>query len=644
MPRPSTVLICFDGTWCTADEGSNVHRIYQHAQVTDNQAKYYVDGLGTDGGWKDSVAGGAWGKGIEKKLWKAYHELQASLVKKEDRLVVVGFSRGAFTACVFAVFLAEVGLHRKLTEAQFLELFDKWRKRREKGKDTSTICKDAGLDASRFRCIRTQALGLFDTVAALDGTRPAFMSAADRENLAFVDEGVLHAADHIFQALALLERRRDFEPCVFRETGSCLVLRQCWFVGCHADVGGDRGNKHPLHHFPLLWMMNNLRPFVTFAETRVFQHILHDLKPILRVYAGETFNDKDQEWVDSYYANKLYKLAGSRPRVDALTSSMGNISLGQPSSSSSPRAPSLKSRIARAFRPPPSILADLEDQAAEAMTTDMSSLTPSITTIHWTAAMFEAWIRSSFTASHSPLAGYTRSTIFSSHTADGDGQQAAAGNMGSLEGTTWQSTSADAVCFWEEPLTELEGDFMVQGYGAKYGADEVELFFNDAAQAGLDPSDAGFAAFDDRHEDYQSLDRYDGTGWEETGYHGAQAGLETSDVGATGLDDGRENYQSLGYSVAGWEGGYDAAQAGTESWEAGPTAFSGGHSEQLNEDFDAAVLEEEEHRAGQIYLPLSGEQIRRVNEGITNAGLGDATLTFEQKQRYLEGRGQRYRY
>jgi len=212
--------------------------------VTDKQAKHYVDGLGTDG-WADSMAGGIWGTGIEKKIWKAYHHLQTSLLKREDKLVVVGFSRGAFTACVFAVFLVEVGLDRKLREEQFTKLFDQWRSQRESssGQDNDTafdihqVSAELGLDASRFRSIRTQALGLFDTVAALDGKRPRFLSAAERKKLAFVDEGVLHAADHVFQALALLERRRDFEPCVFRSTGGCVILRQCWFVGCHADVG-----------------------------------------------------------------------------------------------------------------------------------------------------------------------------------------------------------------------------------------------------------------------------------------------------------------------------------------------------------------------------------------------------------------------
>jgi uncharacterized protein (DUF2235 family) len=297
MPGPNTVLIYFDGTWCTADSESNVYRIYQHAKATDRQAKYYVDGLGTDG-WKDSLAGGMWGIGIEKKIWKAYQNLQASLVKPEDQLVVVGFSRGAFTACVFAVFLMTVGLHRKLKKEQFNGLFDAWRSKSEKGKDTTSIYKDTGLDASRFRSIRTHALGLFDTVAALDSKRPRFLSATARKKLAFVDEGVLHAADHIFQALALLERRRDFEPCVFRDGGSCLVLRQCWFAGCHADVGGDKSNKHPLHHFPLLWMMTMLRPFVSFAETRLFQHVLHDLKrelPILTpIYLEEELSSETQ--------------------------------------------------------------------------------------------------------------------------------------------------------------------------------------------------------------------------------------------------------------------------------------------------------------------------------------------------------------
>jgi len=190
MPKPNTVLVCFDGTWCTSNEGSNVYRIYEHAKVTDKQAKHYVDGLGTDG-WADSMAGGIWGTGIEKKIWKAYHHLQTSLLKREDKLVVVGFSRGAFTACVFAVFLVEVGLDRKLREEQFTKLFDQWRSQRESssGQDNDTafdihqVSAELGLDASRFRSIRTQALGLFDTVAALDGKRPRFLSPAERKKL-----------------------------------------------------------------------------------------------------------------------------------------------------------------------------------------------------------------------------------------------------------------------------------------------------------------------------------------------------------------------------------------------------------------------------------------------------------------------------
>ncbi|KAK4184137.1 hypothetical protein QBC35DRAFT_392335, partial [Podospora australis] len=193
-------------------------------------------------------------------------------------LVVVGFSRGAFTACVFAVFLVEVGLHSELGKDQFHKLFDNWGRKREKGEDTTKVYRDVGLEASRFRRIRTHELGLFDTVAALDGKRPRFLPSAERKKLAFVDKGVLHAAENIFQALALLERRRDFQPCVFRETESDVNLRQCWFAGCHADVGGDKSNNHPLHHFPLLWMMNMLRPSVSFAVTSVFQQVLDYLK------------------------------------------------------------------------------------------------------------------------------------------------------------------------------------------------------------------------------------------------------------------------------------------------------------------------------------------------------------------------------
>ena len=120
---------------------------------------------------------------------------------------------------------------------------------------------------------------------------------------------------------------------------------------------------------------------------------------------------------------------------------------------------------------------------------------------------------------------------------------------------------------------------MVRGYGAKYGTDEVELFFNDSALA-LDETGFAGPVFDDTHGNYQGLDQQE----------------------------------------------HDKA-------------------EKADEDFDPAVLEQEELRAGQIYLPVSGGQIRRVNEAINNAGLGDASLTFEQKLKYLEGQtGERYRH
>ncbi|KAM7188562.1 Uncharacterized alpha/beta hydrolase domain (DUF2235) domain containing protein [Rhypophila sp. PSN 637] len=278
---PNTILICFDGTWCKKDQGSNVRRIYEHTstQVTDRRVqKHYIDGLGTEG-VKDKLKGGIWGHGIDEKLWKAYSKLQLGLVKDTDNVVLVGFSRGAFTACALAVFLYDVGLHPNLQEKDFKILVKEWRKAGEAEGDMDSIHRRAGQDVSQFRRrIRTHALGLFDTVAALDGKRPRWRSPAERKKLWFVDSNVVNTADNIFQALALLERRRDFEPCIFRAPGTCQNMRQCWFTGCHADIGGDKDNKHALHHFPLLWMMNQLRDFVSFTETMLFKEILHDLK------------------------------------------------------------------------------------------------------------------------------------------------------------------------------------------------------------------------------------------------------------------------------------------------------------------------------------------------------------------------------
>ncbi|KAM7188563.1 hypothetical protein V8F33_010606 [Rhypophila sp. PSN 637] len=215
---------------------------------------------------------------------------------------------------------------------------------------------------------------------------------------------------------------------------------------------------------------------------------------IVRVYKGKIINEEDNKWLDSYHSTKVYMYSGPQPRTNALVSSMASLLIDTPSTTSKPQeeTPStsmspaeppsltgiktaelpLKSKIGRALRPPSSTMVDLAQQAADGtMTVVGESVTSSSTTIHWTAAMFDKWLRFSSRVNHSPLAGYQRGELESE---DAPPKQ------------YWVSTSGDNTWIWEEPIAPLEGDFITHGYGAKYGRVEAAVFYDDVGMAGFE--------------------------------------------------------------------------------------------------------------------------------------------------------------
>jgi hypothetical protein len=66
--RPRRLIVCCDGTWNALEHRTNVRRIYEatyrgvHFSEYE-QLKYYVEGVGTKGGWMSKLRGGAFGEG-----------------------------------------------------------------------------------------------------------------------------------------------------------------------------------------------------------------------------------------------------------------------------------------------------------------------------------------------------------------------------------------------------------------------------------------------------------------------------------------------------------------------------------------------------------------------------------------------------
>ncbi|MGH7962276.1 MAG: phospholipase effector Tle1 domain-containing protein [Candidatus Binatia bacterium] len=110
------LILCFDGTWNTPEDQTNVSRIYaaiadQHAGCG-SQLKFYDPGVGTSTGSR--LRGGVLGRGLDNNLLEGYcwliNEYQPSaavpppepeadgeVFEAGPDIFIFGFSRGAYT-------------------------------------------------------------------------------------------------------------------------------------------------------------------------------------------------------------------------------------------------------------------------------------------------------------------------------------------------------------------------------------------------------------------------------------------------------------------------------------------------------------------------------------------------------------------
>ncbi len=124
--------LCFDGTWNTPEDQTNVSRMYAaiadvHANCAD-QRKFYDPGVGTVVGTK--LTGGALGWGLDDNILLGYAWLinefptpqggPATFVEADGQrfhagpdIFILGFSRGAYTARSLAGLINRCGLPRR---------------------------------------------------------------------------------------------------------------------------------------------------------------------------------------------------------------------------------------------------------------------------------------------------------------------------------------------------------------------------------------------------------------------------------------------------------------------------------------------------------------------------------------------------
>jgi hypothetical protein len=168
-----------------------------------------------------------------------------------DEIVLIGFSRGAFTVRVIAELVNDLGLLKKEALKHLVELYQSWKSKRATGTGS-----DFEHPEKRRTDVQIKACAVWDTVAALKDDR-----------LSFVNESIPKCVQLASHALALNEERDKFRPLLWEDADGGK-LRQCWFLGTHSDVGGGN-EEQQLANISLMWMISQLQNTLGFDADAV---------------------------------------------------------------------------------------------------------------------------------------------------------------------------------------------------------------------------------------------------------------------------------------------------------------------------------------------------------------------------------------
>ena len=222
--------------------------------------------------------------GIHHNIKNVYTFICLNFGNPEDEIYLIGFSRGAYTARCLAAFIGTIGLLTKAGLVHINTLYTRWKENLSAddplGAQFESMLARMERDNHLRRRINIEACAVWDTVSAIGPPRiltdmspygmsmglvgqvlqiiPYAISPLVSNKLAFIDESIPGTLKNAFQALALNEMRIDFKPVFWANPPDTTVLKQCWFLGSHSDVGGGYPDAG-LANLTLIWMIAQLR-------------------------------------------------------------------------------------------------------------------------------------------------------------------------------------------------------------------------------------------------------------------------------------------------------------------------------------------------------------------------------------------------
>jgi hypothetical protein len=278
--EPQLTNVCKFFAWLAGDPvpagsdwgGVEMEKSLQDASGAPTQIAKYVHGVGNSQQLLDKVAGGAFGVGVVARIARGYTYISRNYVAG-DRIVIVGFSRGAYTARALAGLIVGEGLLRPDLAAldddtRYDTAVAAWYRWRH-GHDTtfqkiadglielleihSAFSHAKALDDTSFVQAKITAVAVWDTVGSLG--IPVYHAGASIDLFRFCDTALSADIDLGVHAVALDEQRKPFEPTLWDANPS---VTQALFPGGHCDIGGGYA-EHGLSDGPLLWVVDRLQ-------------------------------------------------------------------------------------------------------------------------------------------------------------------------------------------------------------------------------------------------------------------------------------------------------------------------------------------------------------------------------------------------
>lgn len=265
------LVVCCDGTDNEfGEENTNVVRLLSLALKRDKkQVVFYEPGLGTfpDPGaltplqkWVTKKMGSAIGFGLERNLAVSYQFL-VEHYRRGDRIYLFGFSRGAYTVRALAALIHVCGLmhtrnHNLVPYA--IKLFRAEATRAKKENDAKerqtghkqrlklSVCDEF----KRVFSVTPEIhfLGVWDTVSSVGTIFDPYNLPHTRWN---------PSVKTVRHAISIDEKRKFFRTNLWSTSRQKTDVKQVWFAGVHADIGGGyKESESGLAKISLQWMLD----------------------------------------------------------------------------------------------------------------------------------------------------------------------------------------------------------------------------------------------------------------------------------------------------------------------------------------------------------------------------------------------------